>query len=461
MNLRYVSARAISKTSRWGLKHLFHRPAANMPGKLALYLDPQVIAHARKKLKQGSFVVCGTNGKTTVTNLLADTLEAQGYSVVCNRTGANLDSGVASSLLATSKCDWGVFESDELWLAKILPHLQADYLVLLNLFRDQLDRCGEISYVQDAIAKALTKSPHTTLIYNADDPLCAGIALRVNNPRIAFGIDGALSSAVATATDPQLCQSCQSMLDYHYSQYGQLGDYFCSSCGFAREPLVYAAAKARVGAEGVSFDLVKTPNTEDATKETLGTITSPNSGAYMIYNLLACCTASLLAGCDMTTFQAASKAYQPGNGRLQSFELANRSILLNLAKNPTGFNQNIQLALQDPHPKVLGFFVNDKEGDGRDVSWLWDIDFESLADSPVPITTFAGGMRKEDLAVRLKYAGLTSELYDTAHEILHACEDLPEDTHFYLIANYTALPALRIELEGLHKNEENQGGAHA
>ncbi len=142
MSLQFAAARFVSSVSTWGLKNVFRRPAANFPGKAALYVDPQAIAHASNRLSKGSIVVVGTNGKTTVTNLLADVLEAAGERVTCNRTGANLGSGVATALLHAKQADWGVFESDELWLAKMLPQLQATYVVLLNLFRDQLDRMG-------------------------------------------------------------------------------------------------------------------------------------------------------------------------------------------------------------------------------------------------------------------------------------------------------------------------------
>ena len=148
MGLQFAAACGIGAVSTWGLKHVFHRPAANFPGKVALYVDPDVIAHLATRLREGSVVVVGTNGKTTTTNLLADVIEASGKTVVCNRTGANLDSGVATSLLQSKGADWGVFETDELWLARILPRLQATYVLLLNLFRDQLDRCGEIDRIQ-------------------------------------------------------------------------------------------------------------------------------------------------------------------------------------------------------------------------------------------------------------------------------------------------------------------------
>ena len=223
MGLQFAGARAVSAVSTWGLKNVFRRPAANFPGKIALYVDPRLIADLAPKLEQGSVCVVGTNGKTTVTNLLADALELAGQRVVCNRTGANLDSGVATSLLHAGPSDWGVFECDELWLAKILPQLQATYVVLLNLFRDQLDRVGEIDRIQDSIVGALEKSPDTVLVYNADDPLCVRIAERAANPSIAFGVDEDLGLPQNSVADAQMCQRCSSMLEYDYRQYGQLG----------------------------------------------------------------------------------------------------------------------------------------------------------------------------------------------------------------------------------------------
>mgnify|MGYP000782159610 CR=1 FL=1 len=148
MSIRKLLARSASSMSTWGLRHIARRPAANMPGKIALKLDPQIIAESMGKVTEGSIVVVGTNGKTTITNMIADALERQGKTVACNRTGANLAYGVATTLLQTKgSVEWGVFESDELWLAHTLPQVQASYVLLLNLFRDQLDRCGEIDRV--------------------------------------------------------------------------------------------------------------------------------------------------------------------------------------------------------------------------------------------------------------------------------------------------------------------------
>ncbi len=437
MGLQFAAARAVGAVSTWGLKHVFHRPAANFPGEVASLRGP--VRHRRRARQpaQGSVCVVGTNGKTTVTNLLADALETAGQRVVCNRTGANLDSGVATALLHAREADWGVFECDELWLAKILPHLQANYVVLLNLFRDQLDRVGEIDRIQESIAGALATSPKTTLVFNADDPLCAAIAERVGNPTVAFGVDEDLHLPQNTVADAQMCQRCSAMLEYAYRQYGQLGSYCCPACGFARPSLDCAARDVHLGADGLSF-AAHGPRGDAEIK-------APFSGAYMVYNLLATWAAADLVSVPAEALQRAIDAFDPRNGRLQEFAVAGRRTLLNLAKNPTGFNQNIKIILQDERPKAVAFFVNDKEGDGRDVSWLWDIDFEELAGQS-GLRVFAGGIRKNDVQVRLKYAGMDAALVDDAAGMFAQLDGLPADARAYVIANYTALPPVHAEL---------------
>ena len=477
MGLRFTAARAVSAVSTWGLKNVFRRPAANFPGKIALYVDPQLIAHLRGKLKRGSVCVVGTNGKTTVTNLLADVLETAGQTVVCNRTGANLDSGVSTALLHAKQADWGIFESDELWLAKILPHLQADYVLLLNLFRDQLDRCGEIDRIQDSIVGALGSSPNTVLVYNADDPLCASIADRAgqlpgreHTKSIAFGVSDCMGLEQNTVADATMCQRCSTMFEYDWRQYGQLGEWRCPNCGFSRPALDYAATNVKLAADGLAFELGKpgadnsqagtaSPHSADHAGAAGGTtsphsadhagdfhIEAPFSGAYMVYNLEAVGVAASLLGCGNEPLQQAITAFDPQNGRLQAYNLAGRHILLNLAKNPTGFNQNLKIVAQDQKPKVVAFFINDKEADGHDVSWLWDIDFEELAQAG-PLVAYAGGIRGRDMAVRLKYAGIESEVVEDANDLLSRVVAQPTDVSAYIIANYTSLPGCKAALD--------------
>ena len=452
MSIRFAAAQAVSSISTWGLKHVFRRPAANFPGKIALYVDPRLLANLRGKLTRGSIMVVGTNGKTTVTNLLADVLEGSGARVVCNRTGANLDSGVSTALLHAKEADWGVFESDELWLKKMTPQLKPTYVLLLNLFRDQLDRCGEIDRIQDSIVEALAASPETILVFNADDPLCATIAKRASElpgrertRQIAFGVSESMGLAQNTVSDATMCQLCSSMFEYDFRQYGQLGAWHCPTCGFSRPSLDFAAQNVELGERELSFDIAR-PQPNAGESAPARPIRAAFSGAYMVYNLLAVGVAADLVGCGNDAIQAAIESFDPKNGRLQRYSVEGRSILLNLAKNPTGFNQNLKIIEKDASPKAVAFFINDKEADGRDISWLWDIDFEELSRQEGCVV-FAGGIRGNDMQVRLKYAGIPSKVVKSTQEFLDELAKLPHEVNAYAIANYTALPSVKSALD--------------
>ena len=439
MGVRKILASSASSISTWGLRHLAKRPAANMPGKIALKLDPRIIAESMNKVTEGSIVVVGTNGKTTITNMIADALERQGKTIACNRTGANLAYGVATTLLQTKgTVQWGVFESDELWLAHTLPQVQASYVLLLNLFRDQLDRCGEIDRVQDAIVEALEKSPRTVLLYNADDPLCAMVAQRVSNDSVAFGVDEDLHQQQNMVSDAQMCQRCSAMFTYEYRQYGQLGTYTCPNCGFSRPQLDFAAKNAVFGNE-ITFDV------EDRAAGTCVSLRAQRAGVYMVYNVMAAWLAAHCAGVSDEVFQQAIDVFDPQNGRLQSLSIGGRSALLNLAKNPTGFNQNMKLITQAEGKKVVAFFINDNEADGHDISWIWDCDFEELAEQE-NVIVYAGGIRKNDLQLRLRYAGIEAQTIGSVDEMVDAALAMPAEWNMYAIANYTSLPAVRDSL---------------
>lgn len=437
MSLRFSLAKAAGAVSTWGLRHVAHRPAANLPGKIALAIDPDLLDELRGKCRQGSVITVGTNGKTSTNNLLADAFEVAGRTIICNRTGANLAAGITSALLQPAAAQWGVFECDELWLAHVLPRLRSNYVLLLNLFRDQLDRCGEIDRIQTSIAGALAASPDTVLVYNADDPLCARIADEVPNRTVAYGLDESMGLAQNTVTDAQMCQKCDGMVRYHYRQYGQLGDYFCDQCDFARPTLDFAGRDIAIGPAGVTMEVCGLAGCES--------VHTPQPTPYAAYNLVASYALCREVGIPTADFQRAQDAFNPRNGRLQRYRLGGRDVLLNLAKNPTGFNQNLKIVEADQGPKMVAFFINDQVADGHDISWIWDIDFEELAGQPGTVV-FAGGSRAHDLAVRLKYAGIEAAVIENIEDAfsrlgaLVAAGTLPADAAVYAIANYTALP---------------------
>lgn len=443
--MRFGLAKTVGAVATWALANVAHRPAANFPGKAGLVVDPDLITHLKPRVSEGTVVVVGTNGKTTVTNLLADALEASGKTVACNRTGANLDSGVASALLHARAADWGVFESDELWLAKIVSQLQPDFVVLLNLFRDQLDRAGEIDHVQQRIAEALASSPDTVLVYNADDPFCQAIADRSTNERRPFGISEDLGLPQNKVADSGLCQACDAELDYAWRQYGQLGSYRCPRCGFARIEPSYRTCGVQLDGKGVSFGVVRHG-------ATVGRVEASHTGAYMAYNLLATCAAADCCNIPLECVGRAIRAFAPENGRLQAFRIGGRNALLNLAKNPVGLNQNLRIVADAPGPAAVAFFINDKEADGHDVSWLWDVDFEELA-AVDDLAVFAGGIRRNDLQVRLKYAGIDAALVDGARDFARKAACAAPDADLFLVANYTALPDVKAELNEMAHDE--------
>ena len=337
MNFRSSLACTSSDIARWGLRSVLKRQGGVLPGRIAMKIDPELLSDLAG-LVDRSVVITGTNGKTTTSNLIADAVAASGATVVCNRAGNNMEPGVVGALLeargnlkrtASSK-RVGVFECDELYTVRVLPKLKPTYFVLLNLFRDQLDRYGEIDHTQDVIAHALELSPTTTLIYNADDPLCAAIAARVPNASIAFGIDGATDTESDRISDSRFCSQCNAPLEYDYVQYGQLGAYHCPSCGWGRPALVRRVTDVELTCNGYGFDLNFGPDTDAPATH----IATRYNGLYMVYNVAAAFFAARELGVGAAHLQSTLDAYVPAGGRMGRWEIAGRTVEANLAKNP-------------------------------------------------------------------------------------------------------------------------------
>lgn len=448
MAFRSSIAAALGKSAHWAGETFMHRSPGNLPGVLAMKAAPLVLCDLAKKVDT-VVVVSGTNGKTTTTNLVADCLAKAGRPLHCNRDGNNLESGVVTALLVRPEMQHAqgcqeqpvaCFECDELYTKYVLPRVKPHFFMLLNLFRDQLDRVGEIDNVQQTIARALEATPDTVFLYNGDDPLCASIADCIPNESMAFGIACDMKLDGDRISDSRFCQKCGAALEYEYVHYGQLGAYRCPECGWRRPELSFAAEHVRMEEDGLVFDI-------DGHEVRTGQM-----GTYMIYNTLAAYAASKVSGLvEFDQFEQAVEAYRPTNGRLQTFTLGDRSVMTNLAKNPTGFNQNIRIVLNEGG-HVLALFVNDEEADGIDVSWFWDIDFERWSEIE-GLKAFVGGSRANDMQVRLKYAGIKADIVKNAADVLERTE--AGDGKVYIIANYTALPPLRRELEAMQEEWED------
>ena len=476
MKLRARAACWAANLARWGIVHVLRRAGGNAPGAVALAVDPEVVGSLAQGLGAAA-VVTGTNGKTTTTGLLADALAAGGADVVCNRAGNNMESGIAAALvearprLAASVGRAGVaplasLECDELYTARILPAVRPRVMVLLNLFRDQLDRYGEIDHTQDVLVGALASSPETLLVFDADDPLCASVAARVPNPTCGFGICEPTGLEADRISDSRFCAMCNAPLDYEYVHYGQLGAYRCPRCGWERPALGFAVRGVSLGADGYEFDVwdergaagktgagdVADGSAPDAATPAPAHIRTRYSGLHMVYNVAAAYAAAACMGADLGGFQAALDAYSPASGRMRTFEACGRATRSNLAKNPAGTGRMIA-ELRALEGRLMAFFLNDNDADGHDVSWIWDVDYERLCELPHEPVAFAGGTRKEDLQVRLKYAGVPARLVDTVEDAIALCAGEPADEPLHVVANYTAFPPVVAELERLEARE--------
>ena len=452
MSLRTACAVGLGRLTSWGLRRVLHRNASQLPGRVALGVDPHALEELAGKVRQGSIVVCGTNGKTTTNNVLASAVEATGAGILCNRAGANMAAGVTAAMLSGSAADWAVMEADELSTVHILPALRPRYLVLLNLFRDQLDRAGEIDHVQDTIVQALASSPETTLLACGDDPLSMGVARRAaqqGTKIMTFGIGEDLHLPPDRVPEARFCQVCGAELAYDYRTYAQLGAFRCPNGDFERPALDFVATGVTADRTGVSFTAGGPGFGGNS-----ATLHAGFGGVYMVYNLLAAYAAASLAGVDGLTFQRVLDGYHPENGRLQHFVVDQREVVLNLAKNPTGFNQNISLLMADDRPKAAYFVINDDFNDGKDISWIWDVDFERLVAPGAVERVIAGGHRANDLQVRLKYAGIGADIADNVEEALRIAGDLDAACPLYVLTNYSALWPAKAELERMGERHD-------
>lgn len=431
MNIRRLmavwSARLIKTACR-----LTGRQGVTLAGKAALSIYPPILKELAKEVKKDIFVVCGTNGKTTTNNLLADLLSADGNKVICNRTGSNMLNGVVSAFVLGAglnghlNADYACIEIDEASTVRVFPHFQPDYMVLTNLFRDQLDRYGEIDITMDLLSRAMKMAPRMKVLVNGDDSLSTYLAMDNENPWASYGISTQVMQEENTAEirEGRFCKRCGEKMEYHFYHYSQLGDYYCPRCGFKRPALDFDGTNVNLS-DGIAFDVN-------------GFHVKANyRGFYNVYNILAVYGAASLAGVSLDRFNEILGNYKPQFGRNELFEISGTKVMLNLAKNPAGFNQNIAAVMTDTSPKDIIILINDNSQDGTDVSWLWDVDFDRLKDSDAASITVCG-LRCQDMRLRLKYVDIPSDLEPDIEKAITA--KIQNGTkNLYVLVNYTGL----------------------
>jgi lipid II isoglutaminyl synthase (glutamine-hydrolysing) len=410
-----------------------------VPGKLLATIDPGAVDRLAARLPLGSAVLSATNGKTTTAAMAAEVLGPR-VRLAHNRSGANLVSGVASTLLAESDAELGLFEVDEGAFPEIARRVKPRVVCLGNLFRDQLDRYGELELIAERWRAAVRDLPvDTALVVNGDDPQVGDLA-RERPGSLVFGIDDPRhgTTSLPHAADSKWCIVCGRPYAYAAAYVGHLGDYRCDACGHARPPLDVLARDIRLdGLDGVDFDLVLR---EGSRRIRLGL-----PGLYNVYNAVAAGSLALACGATMEEVASGLERFSAAFGRFERIEVGGKSVLVLLIKNPAGANEAVRTLVAGGAPRVAVIALNDAIADGRDVSWIWDVDFEPLFAGLYRLV--ASGERAAELALRAKYGGFAEPDLDVEPDLARALdrglELTPDGGQLVVLPTYTAMLALR------------------
>lgn len=432
MSVRDLIAIAAGKTVSRISTTLRMGAGATWPGEVAIRISPSILRSLSSMYTNGIILVVGTNGKTTTSSMIATILSKQGHTLVHNTSGANLLNGVVSaSVLHHGKTyEYGIFEVDENALPQVLSYVTPKIVVVLNLFRDQLDRYGEVDVIAEKWNKALKKLSETsTVILNADDPLVASFGKKLDTQVVYFGLSEKFRQdrVVDHATDSIFCQYCGGRLAYNSYYFSHLGDWYCTVCGDARPQVA------------------------------LSEWNSPLPGLYNTYNTLAAVLVARELSIADSEIESSLVGFHPAFGRQEEFAVGEKKIKLFLSKNPAGFTASLRAVL-DMKPKTILVALNDRIPDGRDISWIWDVDFEMI---PAKTRVVVSGDRVYDMAVRMEYAKHTEKKRDATSgtPMLLVESDMKKaidagllhikngDT-LYILATYSAMLDIRKILTG-------------
>jgi UDP-N-acetylmuramyl tripeptide synthase len=426
-----AAARAVAALSR----RVGAGAGMTVPGKLLSKLDPGAIDKLAARLPAGSAVVSATNGKTTTSAMAAEIL-APRFRLAHNRSGANLVSGIASTLLSAGDAELGLLEVDEAALPEVLRRVRPRAVLFGNLFRDQLDRYGELELIAERWREAVARLPgSTTIVQNADDPqvghLAEGVFYGLDDPSVA-------RPALQHAADSKYCVRCGTPYDYAAAYVGHLGDYRCPNCGHARPQLEISARAIELeGLERAAFDLV----TPEGTRR----VELALPGLYNVYNALGAAALARALGATLDEIVEGLGRFSAAFGRFERIPVDGKKLLLLLIKNPAGANEAVRTLVEGRAPRVAVVALNDGIADGRDVSWIWDVDFEPLLAGIDTIV--ASGGRAAELALRFKYGGLDESAIEVEPDLTRALdrglELTPDGGELVVLPTYTAMLALQ------------------
>ena len=439
--LMFRVARIVARLARAASRRVGRSGGTTAPGRLMLRLSPGALGRMSRELDAGSVLVSATNGKTTTAAMIAAALGRDGRAVVHNRAGSNMSWGVATALLDAGRApgQLGLFEVDEAWLPKVARDVHPCLLLLSNLFRDQLDRYGELELLADRWAQLVTElDGRAGFVLNADDPLVADLG-RERRGVTYFGLedDSQALPGLQHAADSKHCRNCGAAYAYEAVYLGHLGRYRCPSCG--RERPRPQVAATRVELEGMSGSRVevRTPQGEL-------TVRLPLPCLYNVYNAIAALATALELGVSAATAGDALERFAGTFGRVETIPIDGRRLSILLVKNPAGANEVMRTLTLEDGELDLWLALNDGIADGRDVSWIWDADFEVLAGRVR--RAVCSGTRAEEMGLRLKYAGIGEEAIVVDRDLAGSLDSAlrgAESESVYALPTYTALLDLR------------------
>jgi UDP-N-acetylmuramyl tripeptide synthase len=434
LSVEILGARAVGAVSRLARRG----GGTTLPGKLLWKTDPDAIDRLAARLPRGSALVSATNGKTTTTAMAAEILRPR-LRVAHNASGANLVSGVASTLLASRGAELGLFEVDEGALPEVARRVHPRAIVLGNLFRDQLDRYGELELIAERWREALASLPDVALAVNADDPLLGELA-RGRERLLTFGVDDAWHArpSLQHAADSTYCIEDGTPYVYAAAYVGHLGDYRCPTCGRSRLPLDVAARDIDLrGVDGSAFTL--------ATPGGSGRVELGLPGLYNVYNAIAAAALATALDVPLDEIAGGLERFVAAFGRFERIAIGERRLLMLLIKNPAGANEAVRTLLGGDAPSLAVIALNDELADGRDVSWIWDVDFEPLLAGLDRVV--ASGSRAAELALRFAYAGVPRDRIEVVPSLEQALDRglalTPDGGELVVLPTYTAMLALR------------------
>lgn len=419
---------------------------SNLPGRVSRAVSPTVLSNLARQARKGVVAVSGTNGKSTTSGFVSSILRAAGNRIAHNRQGANLVPGITASLIDAASwngkldVDYCLFETDEAALPLVAKEVRIGTILVTNLFRDQLDRFGELDTTASLINKGIAVNSSAAVL-NADDPNVAQLA--PESKRTYYGVqsvsEGVASSEVVS--ELSYCAKCGSEYSYTQVFYGQLGHYVCNACGFARPaPSIYAR-NVRVHATGSNFEIVHDGGKFDVDVKL--------PGLFNVYNALGAAALGLALGLPEQAIREGIEEYTTLFGRSERWRIRGKTALIQLIKNPAGASQAVRAAVNDPNARIL-VAINDNYADGRDVSWLWDAEFEVMSAHTKPI--WVSGVRCYDMAVRLKYCGIPQEnirvIGELEQALTTALSETSEAETLWILPTYTCL----LELQRIAKN---------